>query len=50
VREKRRERKGERKEKITMNVFNQWGAFYLFNAIFFATQIIGGAKEHVVLL
>jgi hypothetical protein len=29
---------------------NQWGAFYLFIADFFATQIIGGAKELVVLL
>jgi len=28
---------------------NQWGA-YLFIADFFATQIIGGAKELVVLL
>jgi len=28
----------------------QWGAFYLFIAYFFATQIIGGAKELVVLL
>jgi len=28
----------------------QWGAFYLFVADFFATQIIGGAKELVVLL
>jgi hypothetical protein len=28
----------------------KWGAFYLFNADFFATQIIGGAKELVVLL
>jgi hypothetical protein len=28
----------------------QWGAFYLFIANFFATQIIGGAKELVVLL
>jgi len=30
--------------------FYQWGAFYLFIAIFFATQIIGGVKELVVLL
>jgi len=28
----------------------QWGAFYLFIANFFATHIIGGAKELVVLL
>jgi len=28
----------------------QWGAFYLFIADFFATQIIGGAKELVVLV
>jgi hypothetical protein len=28
----------------------QWGAFYLFIANFFATQIIGGAKEFVVFL
>jgi len=28
----------------------QWGAFYLFIADFFATQIIGGAQELVVLL
>jgi len=28
----------------------QWGAFYLFIAEFFAAQIIGGAKELVVLL
>jgi hypothetical protein len=28
----------------------KWGAFYLFIADFFATQIIGGAKELVVLL
>jgi len=28
----------------------QWGAFYLFISDFFATQIIGGAKELVVLL
>jgi len=28
----------------------QWGAFYLFIADFFAIQIIGGAKELVVLL
>jgi len=28
----------------------QWEAFYLFIAEFFATQIIGGAKELVVLL
>jgi len=26
----------------------QWGAFYLFIANLFATQIIGGAKELVV--
>jgi len=30
--------------------FYEWGAFYLFIADFFATQIIGGAKELVVLL
>jgi len=30
--------------------YAQWGAFYLFIADFFATQIIGGAKELVVLL
>jgi hypothetical protein len=29
---------------------DQWGAFYLFIANFFATQIIGGTKELVVLL
>jgi len=29
---------------------SQWGAFYLFIANFFATQIIGGAKDLVVLL
>jgi hypothetical protein len=29
---------------------DQWEAFYLFIAYFFATQIIGGAKELVVLL
>jgi hypothetical protein len=28
----------------------QWGAFYLFIANFFASQNIGGAKELVVLL
>jgi hypothetical protein len=28
----------------------QWGAFYLFIANFFATQIKGGAKEIVDLL
>jgi len=28
----------------------EWGAFYLFFADVFATQIIGGAKELVVLL
>jgi len=28
----------------------QWGTFYLLIAVFFATQIIGGAKELVVLL
>ncbi len=28
---------------------SQWGAFYLFIAEFFATQITGGAKELVVL-
>jgi len=28
----------------------QWGAFYFFIANFFATQIIVGAKELVVLL
>jgi len=28
----------------------QWGAFYLFIAEFFATQIKGGAKELVILL
>jgi len=28
----------------------EWGAFYLFIANFFATQIIGGVKELVVLL
>jgi len=27
----------------------QWGVFYLFIADFFATQILGGAKELVVL-
>jgi len=31
------------------NLF-QWGAFYLFIADFFATQIIGGVNELVVLL
>jgi len=29
---------------------SQWGAFYLFIANFFVTQIIGGAKELVILL
>jgi len=28
----------------------KWGAFYLFIANFFATQILGGIKELVVLL
>jgi len=28
-------------------VCGQWGTFYLFIANFFATQIIGGAKELV---
>ncbi len=28
----------------------KWGAFHLFIADFFATQIIGGVKELVVLL
>jgi len=28
----------------------QWGAFYLFIVDFFATQIIGGTEELVVLL
>jgi len=28
----------------------QWGAYYLFTADIFAIQIIGGAKELVVLL
>jgi len=28
----------------------EWGAFYLFIADFFVTQIIGGKKELVVLL
>jgi len=28
----------------------KWGAYYLFIAEFFARQIIGGAKERVVLL
>jgi len=28
----------------------EWGAFYLFIADFFATQIIGGGKDLVVLL
>jgi hypothetical protein len=29
---------------------SQWGALYIFIANFFTTQIIGGAKELVVLL
>jgi len=29
---------------------NKWGAFYLFIANFFATQIIDGVKELVVFL
>ncbi len=33
-----------------LSFYRQWGAFYLFIADFFATQIIGGAKELVVLL
>jgi len=33
-----------------METFKQWGAFYLFIDDFFATQIIGGTKELVVLL
>ena len=33
-----------------VNFKNQWGAFSLFIAVFFATQIIGGAKELVFLL
>jgi len=36
--------------KIEVEIQNQWGAFYLFIANFFATQIIGVAKELVVLL
>ncbi len=32
------------------NKIIQWGTLYLFIANFFATQIRGGAKEHVVLL
>jgi len=32
------------------NVSCEWGTFYLFIANFFATQVIGGAKELVVLL
>jgi len=34
----------------TMGSLLSLGAFYLFIANFFATQIIGGAKELVVLL
>jgi hypothetical protein len=33
-----------------INDVQQWGAFYLFIANFFAAQIIGGAKDLVVLL
>jgi len=33
-----------------MKKYLKWGAFYLFIADFFATQIISGAKELVVLL
>jgi hypothetical protein len=33
-----------------MKKIKQWGAFYLFIADFFATQIIGGTNEIVVLL
>jgi len=33
-----------------LSFYRQWGAFYLFIADFFSTQIIGGAKELVVLL
>jgi hypothetical protein len=37
--------------KATLNMANgEWGAFYLFIANFFATQIIGGTKELEVLL
>jgi len=35
---------------INILVRIQWGAFYLFITNFFATQIIGGTKELVVLL
>jgi len=35
--------KGERSSHI--QILFQWGAFYLFIADFFATQIIGGAKS-----
>jgi len=35
---------------FVMTVTSQWGAFYLFIADFFASQIIGGAIELVVLL
>jgi hypothetical protein len=33
-----------------VSMVDQWGSFYLFIADFFATQIIGGDKELVVLL
>jgi len=39
----------EKKKSFAMRL-RQWGAFYLFIANFFATQIMGGAKELVVLL
>jgi len=35
---------------FTYKTVPKWGAFYLFIANCFATQIIGGAKELVVLL
>jgi len=35
---------------VSCSIVVQWGAFYLFIANFFATQIIGDAKELVVLL
>ncbi len=38
------------KTRIPNDYVSQWGAFYLFIADFFATEIIGGTKELVVLL
>ncbi len=37
-------------KKVEKHWCSEWGSFYLLIADFFATQIIGGAKEFVVLL